>query len=185
MELKTKHHLTNTQSPITNLHIDDMEIRHLPSILQIEQSSFKTPWPTHVFLEDIRNENSITLVALTGIRNVEEGIRPPKADALRTPNSGNHVVGYAVAWLVFDELHIGNAAVEERFRRQGVGEKLLQELLERGEKRGVQLATLEVRISNDPAIRLYQKFGFKEIAIQKEYYKLESEDALVMLLQIG
>ena len=165
MELKSKHHLTNYQLPFTNFQIKEMEVHHLHSILEIERTSFHSPWPAHVFLEDIKSENAITVVALGG----------------QTLMSVACVVGYAVAWIAHTELHIGNIAVKKGFRRQGTGERLLQELLQRGTMKGIQLATLEVRVSNKPAIRLYQKFGFQEIAIQKGYYKLEGEDALVMI----
>ena len=91
------------------------------------------------------------------------------------------VAGYLISWLVADELHIGNIAVAPELRAKGIGAALLEFALEHARESGVALATLEVRMSNDPAISLYHKFGFLDVAIRKGYYSDNGEDALVML----
>jgi ribosomal-protein-alanine N-acetyltransferase len=169
MKTKTIEGIQNYQSPVEDYRIQDMEVIHLLAVLEIEQESFQTPWPYKAFLEDISNQNAITLTVL----GEESGSSDP------------HVLGYGIAWVIFDELHIGNIAIRKRFRRKGIGERLVGELLSRGEERGIRLATLEVRISNESAVQLYKKFGFHEVAIRKSYYQPDGEDALVMLLQIG
>jgi ribosomal-protein-alanine N-acetyltransferase len=165
MEIKIKPQELDYQSPVSNYRIQDMKVMHLLSVLEIEQESFHTPWPYGAFLEDISSEKAITLVVLD-------------EDSL---SSNPHVLGYGIAWVIFDELHIGNIAIRKRLRRKGIGERLVGELLSRGEERGIKLATLEVRISNVPAVQLYKKIGFHEVAIRKGYYQPDGEDALVMI----
>jgi len=91
------------------------------------------------------------------------------------------VIGYGIAWIVADEIHIGNIAVRRDHRRRNIGAMLLDSLLETGRRRGCSLATLEVRRSNLAALELYVKFGFSSIAVRKGYYSDTREDAIVML----
>ena len=94
------------------------------------------------------------------------------------------VVAYAVAWFVGDELHIGNIAVAAPKQGAGIGSQLLRHLMDEARRRGLPRASLEVRMSNVRAIRLYRKYGFKGVAIRKRYYADNGEDALVMLADI-
>ena len=82
--------------------------------------------------------------------------------------------------LVHDELHVLNVAVASEERRRGVARALLEEMTERGRLGGAVLATLEVRRSNRPAIRLYESLGYRQVGVRPNYYVDEGEDAIVM-----
>ena len=93
------------------------------------------------------------------------------------------VVGYLVVWLTYEEMHLGNISVAMSWRRKGIGEQLMRWLLRESRKREVTRLTLEVRVLNHPAIALYRKLGFKEVALRKNYYP-EGTDAYVMALEL-
>ena len=90
------------------------------------------------------------------------------------------ITGYAVLMISFDEATISNIAVGEPFRGQGIGEKLLRELIRRGREKGAERFTLEVRVSNSNAISLYRKLGFESVGVRKGFYERPREDALIM-----
>jgi ribosomal-protein-alanine N-acetyltransferase len=94
--------------------------------------------------------------------------------------SGATVVAYCAGWVIFDELHINNLAVDPTWRRRGVGGALLQFVLHDAAAEGAIGATLEVRRSNEPARRLYERFGFAFAGIRTAYYREPVEDALVL-----
>jgi ribosomal-protein-alanine N-acetyltransferase len=143
------------------VRVEKMKLWDVDEVLVIENQSFPTPWPGWAFVQDLDRGRSVCLVARV-------------AQAL---------VGYAVAWLMRREMHIGNLAVAENSRRKGVASRLLRELLDIAKLRRLELVTLEVRASNMAAIRLYEKFGFVAIAVKPDYYHSEGEDALVMVLR--
>jgi len=131
---------------------------HLPDVLDIERRSFPDPWSEKMFLEEIKDDGRRISLVL---------------------ESEGRAVGYALGWVVLDEFHLGNIAVNGERRKSGLGRRLLREILNQAYRAGCRMASLEVRISNQPAIELYQAFGFKPVAIRKKYY--QDEDALVML----
>jgi len=94
-------------------------------------------------------------------------------------------VGFLVAWHVVDELHVLNVATAMSERRCGVGSKLVDEALAYAKACGVRLVLLEVRRSNEPAIRLYEKHGFVVSGVRERYYSDNDEDALEMALTLG
>jgi ribosomal-protein-alanine N-acetyltransferase len=90
-------------------------------------------------------------------------------------------LGYGGLWLLVDEAHISTIAVHPQWRGTGLGERLLLSLLEQGAKRGMQRATLEVRVSNEAAQGLYHKLGFEIAGRQKRYYSDNNEDAFILV----
>ncbi len=92
---------------------------------------------------------------------------------------GGQICGYAGIWLIPPEGYITNVAVHPDRRRLGIGGKLLEKLMAGGLAEGVSEFTLEVRVSNDPAIALYRAYGFEEAGVRKRYYQ-DGEDALIM-----
>jgi ribosomal-protein-alanine N-acetyltransferase len=92
--------------------------------------------------------------------------------------------GYIVARMGADELHINNVAVRENYRRRGIGQTLLDRILEEGKRAGVARAFLELRAGNDAALALYEKCGFRVTARRQKYYSEPVEDALVMISQL-
>lgn len=90
------------------------------------------------------------------------------------------LVGYCGSWQILEEVHITNIAVLPQYRRKHIGERLLRTIIDNCYKNMVKYITLEVRISNKPAISLYEKYGFKSFGTRKGYYQDNNEDALIM-----
>jgi ribosomal-protein-alanine N-acetyltransferase len=141
-----------------------MTVEDIGRVCELERELFTMPWPETSFLYEVSgNDLSFPIVG------VEDG----------------EVVGYAIAWFVCDELHIGNIAVTGKRQGSGLGKRLLEHMLIEAGKREAAFATLEVRASNVRAISLYRSHGFKGIAIRKNYYTDNKEDALIMMADIG
>ena len=94
------------------------------------------------------------------------------------------LVGYVCFWVVFEELRMMNLAVAPRVRRRGIGRWLLQQALAMGREEGARRALLEVRVSNQPAVALYQYAGFSRSGIRTKYYTNPVEDAVLMELEL-
>ncbi len=119
-----------------------------------------------------------------------KGLLDRLVDVLGGPTAGEtpqemderarRVVGYAGLWLMVDEAHVTSIAVSPLFRGFGVGELLLLALVDVSREIGAQYMTLEVRVSNTLAQRLYRKYGFKETGVRRRYYSDNNEDALIM-----
>ncbi len=139
--------------------IDIMETEDLDSVMEIENSSFTNPWSKETFWQElIHNPHSFYLIASTNGR----------------------IVGYIGSWLVDNRLHITNLAIDKRYRNKGIATKLLGKVLSLASLKGITICTLEVRISNYRAVRLYEKLGFEIDSISENYYKDNNEDALRM-----
>lgn len=91
-----------------------------------------------------------------------------------------NVAGYGGIWLILDEGHITNIAVDEKYRGLGLGSKLLEGLIQLCIDRNIRAMTLEVRKSNEVAKSLYKKYGFIEYGIRPNYYQDNNEDAIIM-----
>jgi ribosomal-protein-alanine N-acetyltransferase len=144
--------------------IRPMTEEDLPSVLAIESASFSTPWSRSMFLNELKaNPYSNLFTACEG--------------------PGGIVVGYVCFWVLLDELYLLNLAVLPAIRRRGLGKELTRFALRFGWEKGARKATLEVRAGNRPAIRLYEKMGFKAAGIRPGYYHEPREDALVMVLE--
>ena len=134
---------------------DDVE-----TVAEIEFKSFSLPWTLEDFWHEVLNKDSESIVA----------------------EIDGKVVAYACVWISFDEADVANIAVAENFRGQGIGKKLFAEILRRVKLRGVNALTLEVRVSNTAAIKLYESFGLRSVGVRKKYYCNPEEDALIMWL---
>lgn len=136
-----------------------MRVADIPAIHRIEHASFPMPWPDHAFRQELQsNRMAHYLVAW----------------------AGDEVVGYAGVWYMVDEAHITTFAVAPSTRRRGVGSRLMVAILRLAVELGASVATLEVRLSNLPARRLYGRFGFKPVGIRPRYYSDNGEDALIL-----
>jgi ribosomal-protein-alanine N-acetyltransferase len=145
--------------PPVKIVVDRMTLDDLPAVQQIERESFTTPWPPHAYRSELENNRlAYYLVA----------------------RSDDRVVGFGGMWMMVDEAHITTFAVGRAWRRQGVGEHLLTALLDYAISRHASEATLEVRPSNHPARRLYEKYGFELVGVRPRYYTDDNEDALIM-----
>lgn len=138
--------------------IRQMRAGDIPQVMVIEQSSSATPWTRGMFQSELGRPGTIDLVA----------------------DRGGDVLGYIMVSRYADVWHILNVVVREGQRGQGIGAQLLETLFERAGAVGHMGFTLEVRVSNDTAIRLYRRKGFLEHGIRPGYYSDNQEDAIVM-----
>jgi ribosomal-protein-alanine N-acetyltransferase len=142
-----------------------MEIRpmcpeDLKEVMKIERESFQDPWSPESFLSDLDNPNVISFVCLEKDR----------------------IVGYFVLWVFEEVLHLANIAISEDRRREGLGSEVLAHIVELARKLDGDRIELEVRCTNLPAIRFYEKHGFKHVRTVKGYYTPGFEDAWVYRL---
>jgi len=138
--------------------IERMRLSDVPRVMEIELQSFPTPWSESAYITEISNQSAYYVVA----------------------RLDGDVVGYAGMWVIMDEAHITTIAVDARHRGRKLGERLLVALLDESMAKGLKRATLEVRQSNRVAQKLYVKYGFDAVAVRKDYYANNNEDALVM-----
>jgi len=157
------------------MRIDPMRLRDLDEVLVIERASFPHPWSRHAFAYELV-ENRVAKLWVA--RAAEVG--PGRADVAPGP-----ILGYLCLWLIADEVHVTNIAVHPEQRGRGVGRYLLGTLLEVYRQQGAIRASLEVRPSNDRAVRLYEGFGFRRVGLRKGYYFDTGEDALLMEARLG
>ena len=136
--------------------IRNIQEADLSQIMEIERACFPSPWSLQSFLAEFEKDYSMMVCA------VEAG----------------QIAGYLIAWLLLDEIHIANLAVHPKERRRGIGESLVQYLINRSE--GFRWIALEVRESNRGARKLYEKLGFHRKGIRRNYYTNEIEDAVIM-----
>lgn len=136
-----------------------MEAADVEQVTKIEQACFSTPWSRQGFEDILYREDVLFLVAC-------------ERDA---------VYGYVGVYCSFDEGEITNVAVDPEKRRQQVAAHLMDELIVRLDERCIKRIVLEVRVSNQPAIALYKKFGFEHVGTRKRFYQKPIEDAYIMI----
>lgn len=142
----------------TSAIIRNMTLADLDQVMDMEKRCFTLPWSRGAF------EGELTQNAMARYLVAEvEG----------------RVAGYAGIWLIFDEGHITNIAVHPSFQRRGIASLLLERVLSNAKACGIEAVTLEVRRSNLPAQRLYEKYGFQPEGVRKGYYTDTKEDALL------
>jgi [ribosomal protein S18]-alanine N-acetyltransferase len=145
---------------VTNIELRRLELRDLAEIEEIERSSYPTPWSRSMFASELSKPSSMCL----GAYDVETG----------------HLVGYLVISRYVDAWHVMNVAVRLEYRRQGVASMLMNRLFDLTSGRSRRGYTLEVRVSNAGAIKLYERLGFKPRGVRRGYYTDNREDALIM-----
>lgn len=145
--------------PPAVLRIEAMRLTDIPEVQAIERASFTTPWPPQAYRSELETN---------------------KLAAYLVARIDGQVVAYAGIWLMVDEAHITTFAVHPAWRRRRIGERLLLAALDLAVARGAREATLEVRLSNLAARRLYEKYGFRPVGLRPRYYTDDNEDALIM-----
>lgn len=139
--------------------IDNMSLNDIKDIMEVERLSFTAPWSEKMFrLELSNNKNAI----------------------YRVIRVNGKAIAYGGFWILFDESHVMNIAVHPRHRGNGYGNALLEDMIKVSKEANVKSMTLEVRVSNEHAIKLYEKNGFKVEGLRKEYYRDTKEDAFIM-----
>jgi len=155
--------IANSSRPLT---IERMTEHDLLEVVEIEEISNLSPWGWDAYHLELQcGAGSLMLVA-----------RLPAEEKI----SHKSIVGFIVAREMADEIHVNNVAVRPEYRRLGIGERLLREVLYWGRERKVKQAVLEVRAENIAAQKLYQACGFDVIGRRRRYYKAPVEDALLM-----
>ncbi|HEX8743867.1 MAG TPA: ribosomal protein S18-alanine N-acetyltransferase [Thermoleophilaceae bacterium] len=139
------------------LEIRRLAYGDLPQAIAIERRSFPTPWSLAMFVLELSKPSGICLAALRGER----------------------IVGYLICSRYDTVWHLMNVAVDPSLRRQGLATALLDRLFEQADRPGAQY-TLEVRLSNEAGIALYERFGFHSAGLRRGYYHDNKEDALIM-----
>jgi ribosomal-protein-alanine N-acetyltransferase len=137
-----------------------LELRDLSAIEEIERASYPTPWSRSMFAGELAKPSSLSLGAFD-------------------PDTGQ-LLGYLIISRYVDAWHVMNLAVAPSHRRRKIASMLLDRLFEETGGEGRRGYTLEVRVSNDVAIRLYERAGFKPRGIRRGYYTDNREDALIM-----
>ena len=145
---------------LTEVTISPMSKEDVEDVVQIEAEAYgKHHWAKSSFYDEMSNNLAKYYVA-----KLQSG----------------ELVGYAGTWHIVDEGHITTIAVKKEFLRNHIGEAIIQRIIEDCYKNNIKYLTLEVRVSNEPAIKLYEKYGFQSLGTRKGYYQDNNEDALIM-----
>lgn len=140
------------------LKIREMQEQDVCSAAKIEAENFSRPWSADGFLSAVKSEKTLYLLA----------------------ELDGEIAGYIGMWIALDEGEITNVSVKKELQGRKIGAKLMKALTEAGKNRGVSSYFLEVRESNERAIRLYSSFGFENVGLRKNFYEDPVENAVVM-----
>lgn len=145
------------------MKIVQMNSSHFNRILELEKLCFgNDAWSVSLFISELKSPYTYYITVL---------------------DEDDKVIGYAGCRVVFEEAELVNICVDPNCRRNGVASSILEHFAEYWKSKEIEYAFLEVRVSNAPAIRLYEKFGFVRISIRERYYG--DEDAFIMMLNIN
>ncbi|MCZ0704190.1 ribosomal-protein-alanine N-acetyltransferase [Natronobacillus azotifigens] len=148
---------------MSEVNIRPMEVDDIPQVTIIEERSFTLPWTQDIYRKEITDNNFAHYFV---IENKER------------------IIGFCGVWIVLDEAQVTNIAISPDFRGNGYGSMLFQAMLNQVITLGARKLSLEVRVSNNAAKKLYRKFGLKPGGIRKKYYTDNNEDALVMWVKL-
>ena len=144
-----------------NVKIEKMTKEHLNQIKDILQEQFDEFWNANVLDKELENPLSEYIVAI----------------------ENDEVVGYAGIWQPMDEGHITNIVTKKDKRENGIGKKMIEEIINLAKNKNLKCVTLEVNEHNEPAINLYKKYNFVEVGKRTKYYN-NTDDAIIMTLEI-
>ena len=142
----------------TVIHFRELLPEDAEGVAAVERESFPTPWSREDFWREASNDFACYIVALE--------------DA--------EIIGFGGCWISFEEAQVTNIALTSVQRGRGLGKVLMTRLMCAAAARGAERMTLEVRPSNMPALRLYERLGFTAIGVRKKYYQDNDEDAILM-----
>ena len=143
------------------LIIRDMKYDDCEAVAEIDRNTFSIPFSVEGYRRECDDPKAVTLVA----------------------ESEGKIIGYANLWNIDGDVTLNNLAVSAGERSNGVGTRLMEEILSRFSD--CEFITLEVRRSNEGAIRFYRKFGFRQVGLRKNFYEKPTEDAVLMTLLVG
>jgi len=176
-----------------------MRKEDIAQVTEIDREAFPSMWPSPNYQRELRNRMAHFAVACDGdesLEPAEEAVLPEKTGLIfrlkrffglnrisgdgLSSSIGQYITGFVGCWIMVDEAHITSIAVREAYRRQGIGEMLLINVIDLALERKATVVTLEVRVSNIDAQALYTKYGFDKVGLRKGYYTDNREDAIVM-----
>jgi ribosomal-protein-alanine N-acetyltransferase len=184
-----------------------MLIDDIPQVLEVERESFPSMWPPTAFKRELQQNRLAHYAVIVehdpsraplvdysaedehkaiGLGRIWGELRQflgadPAAHAL--PPVGQRpelIVGFVGVWMLPDEAHIVTLAVRDSHRRQGIGELLVISAVEMAQEGDQSIVTLECRVTNEPALALYEKYGFEQVGLRPRYYSDNHEDAYVL-----
>lgn len=188
-------------SETVSVYLRRLQKEDITEVVEIEREAFSPIWTSSPFKRDVNNKRACYLVACLNTAEVEELPEPGSSGHPGPPRSwmsrmadrfgfGGRpqppettppaIAGYVSVWYQGDEAHITEIAVRESLRGNGIGELLLIGSLRAAREYGSHVMTLEARVSNFIAQRLYEKYSFKSVGIRKGYYSDNREDAVIM-----
>ena len=182
-----------------------MTVEDIPQVLEIERESFPSMWPPTAFKRELQQNRLANYIVLIE-HNSDASVAPPepvpqrhaahlgrifgelrsflgpRAERLLPPpeERAELIIGFIGVWMLPDEAHIVTVAVRESHRREGLGELLLISAIDLAQSERQALVTLEVRVSNEAALALYEKYGFERTGLRPRYYSDNREDAYVL-----
>ena len=181
-----------------------MRIADIPQVMEVERESFPSMWPPTAYKRELQQNRLAHYIVVVEHRPTQG---PPAAEEPQPRQGGpvgrllgelrqilggddgrlpppeereELVLGFVGVWLLPDEAHIVTIAVRDSHRRQGIGEFLLIAAVELAQRAGQPLLTLECRVSNEPALALYEKYGFQQLGLRPRYYSDNHEDAVIL-----
>jgi len=175
-------------APEQSLIVRYMDIKDIPDVMEIDEASFKPPWPERSYRFEINESHVSYMVILekierrdiTGWRRLMNNLRGADIEQEEQPV----IVGYGGLWKIAEESHVSTIASHPDYRGQKFGEILLACMIRRAIVLKAEYVVLEVRVSNHIAQRLYEKYGFKLHGTKKNYYHHDKEDAYDMRLEL-
>ena len=159
-----------TSEPI---YIRRLGYADLPQVIGIERRSFPTPWSLAMFVLELSKPSGVCLAAVE-----QHEDQPADGDGAQRRRGRDRLLGYLICSRYDEVWHLMNIAIDPVARRRGLGSRLLNEMLERAGPDAPY--TLEVRLSNAPAIALYERYGFRSAGTRPRYYQDTGEDAMIM-----
>ena len=178
--------------------------KDVAQVTDIDHEAFFPLWPPANYKRELQNRLARYIVACDEERIVAESeVKASPENGLSglvsrvrlffsrdyfsgeesSPSDGQYIAGFAGFWLIAGEAHIANIAVRTIYRRRGIGELLLISMIALAVELNAHMITLEVRVSNTAAQRLYYKYGFNEVGLRHSYYRDNKEDAVLMSLE--
>jgi ribosomal-protein-alanine N-acetyltransferase len=176
-----------------------MQDKDIPQALEIDREAFPTQWPRPSytsFKQELRNRLACYIVIAKPIENEIAAQNSENKGFFHkllhlfdqerffgedmTWHSKEYIIGSAGFWIMVDEAHITTLATRNAYRRRGIGERLLIQIIEMAAQLHADVVTLEARVSNKQAQALYEKYGFQKVGVRRAYYTDNGDDAVIM-----